>query len=167
MRFRSAHLLLRNRLAYMAARENSPSHHRCQIVPVKRPSTPEFRRVQCSGQVDGETTSPTESRALTVTVPPAATCNEPCHRRGLRRGRAASSGSGSVDGQCSGCSRCSEVRVAAGSQPFHPSQKEVESGARTRSAGVVLTRIRMPSQHACKHVEIWTASAAKEAATGG
>jgi hypothetical protein len=35
MRFRSANAQLRNRLADMAASENSPSDHLCQIVPVK------------------------------------------------------------------------------------------------------------------------------------
>ena len=38
IRFRSAHTQLRNRLAYITTRENSPSDHLCQIVPVKRPS---------------------------------------------------------------------------------------------------------------------------------
>ena len=38
MRFRSAHTQLRNRLAYMTTKENSPCDHLRQIVPVKRPS---------------------------------------------------------------------------------------------------------------------------------
>jgi hypothetical protein len=38
MRFRSAHAQLRNRLAAVTTRENSPSDHLCQIVPEKRPS---------------------------------------------------------------------------------------------------------------------------------
>jgi len=46
MRFRSAHTLLRNRWAYMTTREDSPSDHLGQIVPVKRPSAPESRRPQ-------------------------------------------------------------------------------------------------------------------------
>ena len=36
--FRFAHAPVRNRLASMTTRENSPSDHLCQIVPVKRPS---------------------------------------------------------------------------------------------------------------------------------
>jgi hypothetical protein len=42
MRFRSAHTELRNRLAFITTRENSPSDRLCQIVPDKRPSTPEL-----------------------------------------------------------------------------------------------------------------------------
>jgi hypothetical protein len=56
MRFRSAKAQLRNRLAHMATRENSPSDHLCQIVPVKRPSLPESGRPQCSAPIDGYAT---------------------------------------------------------------------------------------------------------------
>jgi hypothetical protein len=38
MRFRSVDAQLRNRLAYMTTRENSPSDRLCRIVLVKRPS---------------------------------------------------------------------------------------------------------------------------------
>jgi hypothetical protein len=36
MRFRSAHTQSRNRLAYMATREHSPSDYLCQIAAVKQ-----------------------------------------------------------------------------------------------------------------------------------
>jgi hypothetical protein len=36
IRFRSANAQLRNRLACMATRENGPSGHLCQVVPVKQ-----------------------------------------------------------------------------------------------------------------------------------
>ena len=36
MQFRSVNAQLRNRPAYMATRENSPSEHLCQIVPVEQ-----------------------------------------------------------------------------------------------------------------------------------
>jgi hypothetical protein len=73
MRFRSGNTQLRNGLAFMTARENSPSDHLYEIVPEKRPSLLESEAVHC-GRVDGWATTCPQSWDLLNREIRVATC---------------------------------------------------------------------------------------------
>ncbi len=69
---RSEHTQVRNRLAYMSTRENSPSDHLCEIVPVKRPTRKvgrmHFESSQCPACVARNTCAKYGKRMLSDSV---------------------------------------------------------------------------------------------------
>jgi len=84
MRFRSLHTLLRNRLAYMARRENSPSEYLCQIVSEKRPSRLQSFKLPRNGALGSERILCVDRRPLGGYVPAdlSANCWEVSASRG-------------------------------------------------------------------------------------